>query len=142
MAKSGRKRVGRGPGSGAGKTAGRGTKGQLSRSGIKRRAFFEGGQMSLARRIPKRGFKNPSHKEYQVVNLGVLASKFEAGVTVTPQSLREKGLVRHPDRLIKILGGGEIGIALTVQADAFTASAREKLARAGGGAQPRQAAAQ
>ena len=96
--------------------------------------------MPLARRVPKRGFRNPFRKEYQVVNVRDLAVKFEAGTTVTPDLLREKGLIRHADHLVKILGDGEIAVPLEVEADAFTASAREKLHQAGGEARPRQAA--
>ena len=141
MSKVRKKRVGRGAGSGLGKTSGRGMNGQKSRSGYSYRAFFEGGQMPLARRVPKRGFKNPFREEYQTVNVKDLAARFEGGATVTPDGLREKGLVRHAGHLIKILGDGEISIALAVQADAFTASAREKLEKAGGNAQPRERAA-
>ncbi|MFH1738650.1 MAG: 50S ribosomal protein L15 [bacterium] len=141
MSKARKKRVGRGAGSGVGKTSGRGMKGQRSRSGFNYRVCFEGGQMPLARRVPKRGFKNPFRKEYQAVNVKDLAARFEDGATVTPDGLREKGLVRHAGHLIKVLGDGEISIALAVQADAFTASAREKIVKAGGEAQPRQVAA-
>ena len=141
MSRVRRKRVGRGPGSGHGKTSGRGAKGQKSRAGFRYRACFEGGQMPLIRRIPKRGFRNPFRKEYQIVNIGELAARFETGMTVTPDLLREKGLIRNAGHLVKILGDGEIAISLKVQADAFTASAREKLRRAGGEAQPRQATA-
>ncbi len=96
--------------------------------------------MPLARRVPKRGFKNPFRKEYQVVNIRDLASRYEAGTTVTPDLLEADGLIRDADHLVKILGDGEMGIALTVQADAFSASAREQLGKAGGEAQPRQTA--
>ena len=113
-------------------------KGQKSRSGYTYRAFFEGGQMPLSRRVPKRGFRNPFRKEYQVVNVSSLAARFEAGAAGTPDLLREKGLIRHPDQLVKILGDGEITIPLEVEADAFTASAREKLEKAGGEARHRQ----
>lgn len=142
MSRVRRRRVGRGSGSSRGKTCGRGTKGQKSRSGHTFRAFFEGGQMPLARRVPKRGFTNPFRKEYQVVNVGDLAAKFEPGASVTPELLREKGLVRYADRPVKVLGDGDIEISLEVSADAFSMSAREKLERAGGAARPRSAGPQ
>ena len=123
-----RKRVGRGPGSGRGKTAGRGSKGQKSRSGYSRRAGFEGGQMPLIRRVPKRGFTNIFRREYQVVNLSGLAGlKGE----VTPELLAEKGLVRE-GRPVKILGNGEISEVLTVHAHKFSQAARRKIEAAGG----------
>lgn len=123
-----RKRVGRGPGSGLGKTAGRGHKGQKSRSGYSRRAAFEGGQMPLVRRVPKRGFTNIFRTAYTVVNLDALA---ELEGTVDPQVLREKGLVRK-NRPVKVLGGGEISKALVVRAHGFSATARSKIEAAGG----------
>src|SRR5437899_4657586 len=101
-----KKRIGRGQGSGNGKTAGRGHKGAKSRSGFKFKRGFEGGQMPLHRRVPKRGFHNPFRVEYEVVNLDALAAKFEAGTLVTPELLRERGLVRAADRPIKVLGRG------------------------------------
>lgn len=126
-----RKRVGRGPGSGNGKTAGRGNKGAQSRSGYKRKRGFEGGQMPLHRRLPKRGFINPFRTEYAVVNLDQLAERFEAGAVVTVDGLRERGLV--PAAMpVKVLGRGEIAKALTVQAHKFSASASQKIAAAGG----------
>lgn len=124
-------RVGRGIGSKLGKTAGAGNKGQKSRKGFSRRPGFEGGQMPLHRRIPKRGFHNPFGKEYAVVNLEAL-KVFAAGDVVTPESLREHSLVRGASRSIKILGDGELNAALTVRAHAFSCSAEEKIARAGG----------
>ncbi len=122
------KRVGRGPGSGNGKTAGRGHKGQKSRSGYSRRLGFEGGQMPLIRRVPKRGFTNIFRKEYAIVNLRDLGD-FEG--EVTPEALAEKGLVRSGLQ-VKILGDGEISSALAVKAHRFSRSAREKIEAAGG----------
>jgi large subunit ribosomal protein L15 len=130
-----RKRVGRGPGSGHGKTASRGSKGAKSRSGFRFKRGFEGGQMPLHRRVPKRGFHNPFRVEYAVVNLDTLGEVFEAGTAVTPELLRERGIVRQARALIKVLGRGEIGKALTVHAHKFSGSAKEKIAAAGGPAQ-------
>ena len=107
-AKHARKRVGRGPGSGHGKTASRGSKGAKSRSGFRFKRGFEGGQMPLHRRVPKRGFHNPFRVEYAVVNLDTLAEVFDAGSAVTPELLRERGLVREARAPIKVLGRGEI----------------------------------
>ena len=129
-----RKRVGRGQGSGNGKTAGRGHKGAQSRSGFKFKRGFEGGQMPLHRRLPKRGFHNPFRVEYAVVNLDTLAERFEAGTTVTPDLLRERGLVAGGGR-IKVLARGDIDKALTVQAHKFSGKAAEKIAAAGGAAE-------
>jgi large subunit ribosomal protein L15 len=126
-----RKRVGRGPGSGLGKTAGRGSKGAKSRSGFKRKRGFEGGQMPLHRRMPKRGFFNPFRVEYSVVNVGDLATKFPAGTVVTPELLRETRLVRGSKK-IKVLAHGEIAVALTVKAHKFSEKAAERIAAAGG----------
>jgi large subunit ribosomal protein L15 len=127
-----RKRVGRGPGSGHGKTASRGTKGAKSRSGFRFKRGFEGGQMPLHRRVPKRGFHNPFRVEYAVVNLDTLAEVFDAGSAVTPDLLRERGLVREAKAPVKVLGRGEISKALTVHAHKFSGSAAEKIAKAGG----------
>lgn len=127
-------RVGRGIGSKLGKTAGRGNKGQKSRSGYARRRGFEGGQMPLHRRVPKRGFRNPFGEDYAVVNVGQLA-RFAAGATVTPELLRERGLVRRERARVKILGDGGLGVALVVRAQAFSRSAREKIQAAGGKAE-------
>jgi len=126
--KRARKRIGRGPGSGTGKTAGRGHKGQRSRSGFSQRLGFEGGQMPLTRRVPKRGFTNIFRIRYQVVNLARLN---ELEGEVTPELLVENGLVRsgHP---VKVLGDGEISTALKVQAHKFSSSARAKIEAAGG----------
>jgi large subunit ribosomal protein L15 len=126
--KRSRKRVGRGPGSGTGKTAGRGHKGQRSRSGYSQRLGFEGGQMPLIRRVPKRGFTNIFKTRFQVVNLSAFA---EMSGDVTPEIMVEKGLVR-PGQRIKVLGDGEISGALTVRAHKFSASARSKIEAAGG----------
>ena len=124
-----RKRLGRGPGSGTGKTSGRGQKGQGARTGGNVSPHFEGGQMPLHRRIPKRGFTNINRVEYQVVNLRDLDA-FEGEVTVS--SLKGAGLIRHAARPVKILGQGEVGKALSVEAHAFSKSAREKIEAAGG----------
>jgi large subunit ribosomal protein L15 len=131
-AKHAKKRVGRGQGSGQGKTAGRGHKGAKSRSGFKFKRGFEGGQMPLHRRVPKRGFHNPFRVEYEVVNLDTLATKFDAGTVVTPELLREHGLVQRVDSPVKILARGEVGKALTVRAHKFSGKAAEKIAAAGG----------
>jgi large subunit ribosomal protein L15 len=124
-------RVGRGMGSKMGKTAGAGNKGQQSRRGYSRRPGFEGGQMPLHRRLPKRGFSAPFSQSFAVVNVESL-NAFAAGDTVTPQSLNERGVVRAVRGRIKILGDGELKIALTVRAHAFSKSAQEKIAQAGG----------
>jgi len=126
--KKARKRIGRGPGSGTGKTAGRGHKGQRSRSGYSQRLGFEGGQMPLTRRVPKRGFTNIFKTRYQVVNL---ASLTDFSGEVTPDVLVAKGLVR-PGHLVKVLGDGEIGSAIQIQAHKFSASAKAKIEAAGG----------
>jgi large subunit ribosomal protein L15 len=124
-------RVGRGMGSKLGKTSGAGNKGQQSRRGYSRRAGFEGGQMPLHRRLPKRGFSSPFPKTFAVVNVESL-NAFGAGETVTPESLAERGLVRAMRSGLKILGDGELKVALTVRAHAFSKSAADKIARAGG----------
>jgi len=129
--KKDRKRVGRGPGSGLGKTAGRGEKGQKSRSGYSRRLGFEGGQMPLVRRVPKRGFTNVFRTEYTTVNVGELAAREDLGDRVDPESLAAKGLVRK-GKPVKVLGDGEIDRALTVAAHKFSKSARAKIEGAGG----------
>ena len=123
-----RKRIGRGPGSGKGKTAGRGHKGQKSRAGFSRRRDFEGGQMPLLRRVPKRGFTNIFRTEYEIVNLAGLA---DLEGSVTPAVLAEKGRVR-PGRPVKILGQGDVDRALTVSAHKFSAAAKRKIEAAGG----------
>jgi large subunit ribosomal protein L15 len=131
-AKRQRKRVGRGPGSGTGKTAGRGHKGQKSRSGYSRRYGFEGGQMPLVRRIPKRGFTNIFRVEFQVVNFRDLERVFSEGDTVSPEVLVEKGLVRGGKRPIKVLADGDLSKKLIVQAHKFSGSARAGIEKAGG----------
>ena len=125
-----RKRVGRGMGSGMGKTATRGNKGQRSRSGSRLMRGFEGGQMPLHRRLPKRGFTNIFRQEYAVVNLEKLAALSES--TITPEVLAKAGLIKRAEQLVKILGEGEVSSALTVHAHKFSKSAQEKIAKAGG----------
>ncbi len=134
-AKHAKKRVGRGPGSGHGKTASRGNKGAQSRSGFRYKRGFEGGQTPIHRRVPKRGFHNPFRVEYAVVNLDTLAEVFDAGSSVTPEVLRERGLVRQATARVKVLGRGDITKKLTVRAHKFSGSAAEKIAAAGGTAE-------
>ncbi|GIP55774.1 MULTISPECIES: 50S ribosomal protein L15 [Paenibacillus] len=126
-----RKRVGRGTGSGMGKTSTRGHKGQNARSGGGVRPGFEGGQNPLYRRLPKRGFNNPTRKEYAIVNIEELNS-FEAGTEVTPELLFEQGIVKNAKSGIKVLGNGEVTVKLTVKANKFSQSAVEKIEAAGG----------
>ncbi|MEK6745172.1 MAG: 50S ribosomal protein L15 [Nitrospirota bacterium] len=126
------KRVGRGPGSGSGKTAGKGHKGQKARSGGVKGPGFEGGQMPLQRRLPKRGFTNIFRKEYAVVNLSDLS---DLSGTITPETLKEQGIVRHSKDGIKILGVGELKSALTIRAHKFSKSAVDKIQAAGGKAE-------
>jgi large subunit ribosomal protein L15 len=133
--KHAKKRLGRGPGSGTGKTAGKGEKGQKSRSGYSRRDGFEGGQMPLVRRVPKRGFTNIFKTEYAVVNLAQLADFDD---DVTPETLVSRGLVRS-GKPVKVLGDGEIGKALKVTANKFSKSARAKIEAAGGSCEELQA---
>lgn len=125
-----RKRIGRGQGSGHGGTAGRGHKGQRSRSGSKRRPWFEGGQMPLQRRVPKRGFTNIFKKEFQIVNLRQLAEM--KAKEITPEVLYEAGKIDKRNVPVKVLGDGEVKAAVSVSAHAFSASAREKIEKAGG----------
>jgi large subunit ribosomal protein L15 len=127
-----KKRVGRGPGSGLGKTAGRGNKGQKSRSGYSAKIGFEGGQMPLHRRLPKRGFTNIFKKEWIEVSLGALDQHFNAGDEVTTELLHERGIIKKAKRDVVVLGTGEITKALKVAAHRFTKSAREKIEKAGG----------
>lgn len=129
------KRVGRGEASGWGRCAGRGEKGQRSRSGGGTKAGFEGGQMPLQRRLPKRGFTNKFRTVYNVLNVEGLAAKFAKGDTVDIDALIEKGLVKNNKRPVKVLGGGDIGISLTVRANSFTKSAMAKIEAAGGKAE-------
>ncbi len=125
-----RKRVGRGHGSGLGKSAGRGDKGAGQRSGFKRRPWFEGGQMPLARRLPRRGFTNIFKKEFQIVNLNAIGG---LGIEkIDAQIMFQKGLVRSALKSIKILGDGELNMKLEVTASAFSTSAKEKIEKAGG----------
>ena len=133
-AKHSKKRVGRGQGSGNGKTAGRGHKGAKSRSGFKHKRGFEGGQMPLHRRVPKRGFHNPFREEFEIVNLDTLAERFESGVEITPELMREHGLVGRAGR-VKVLARGDVSKALTVRAHKFSGKAAEKIAAAGGKAE-------
>ena len=127
-----RKRVGRGAGSGLGRSSGRGDKGAQQRSGFKRRPWFEGGQMALARRLPKRGFTNLFRKEFQIVNLEAIEN---LGLdTVDAQILADNGLVRSPLKPIKILADGELKLKVTVTASAFSESAKEQIEQAGGAA--------
>ena len=128
-----KKRVGRGPGSGKGKTAGRGENGQLSRSGGGKRAGFEGGQTPLARRLPKLpGFTNINRVEYVPVNVKLLEERFEAGEVVDRDSLIEKGIIKNYEDLVKVLGDGDLTKALTVKVDKVSAGAKAKIEAAGG----------
>ncbi len=131
-AKHKEKRVGRGHGSGHGKTSGKGHKGQKAREGLDIRPFFEGGQTPIIRRLPKRGFKNIFKVEYAVVNVGVLSKAFSPNEVVDENSLREKGLIKGKGKPIKLLGNGEINIPLTIRVHAASKSAKEKVERAGG----------
>jgi large subunit ribosomal protein L15 len=127
-----RKRVGRGHGTGQGGQAGRGHKGAQSRSGFKFKRGFEGGQMPLHRRVPKRGFHNAFRTEYAVVNLDVLADRFDEGTVITPDLLRERGLIHSARQPIKVLARGDVAKKLTVRAHKFSGKAAEKIAAAGG----------
>src|SRR3982750_2173639 len=142
-----KKRVGRGPGSGLGKTAGRGEKGQKSRSGYSAKIGFEGGQMPLHRRLPKRGFTNIFKKEWIEISLSALEQNFAANEEVTPEVLHHRGLIKKAKRDVVVLGTGEISKALRISAHRFTKSAREKIEKAGGAAnlitrQPTEASAE
>ncbi|NLW20034.1 MAG: 50S ribosomal protein L15 [Clostridiales bacterium] len=128
------RRLGRGMGSGLGKTSGKGHKGALARSGGGKAPGFEGGQMPLTRRLPKSGFKNPFRKEYAIVNLGSL-QRFEDGTVVTIDLMRQTGLVKALKSGVKVLGNGDFSRKLTVQANRFTGSAKEKIEQAGGTAE-------
>jgi len=127
-----RKRVGRGPGSGHGKTCGRGEKGQKSRAGWSRHPTFQGGAMPMVRRVPKRGFNNRWALTVITVNVKDLEARFEAGEEVTPQSLRERALAKGRYDLLKVLGEGELTKALAVSAHRFSKTAAEKIEKAGG----------
>lgn len=125
-----RKRVGTGPAAGGGKTCGRGHNGQLSRSGSKKRAWFEGGQMPLLRRVPKRGFNNIFKKDFQVINIAELEM---VGLSeITPDVLKKRGLIGKADGLVKILANGELTRSVKVTADAFSNAATDKIQKAGG----------
>ena len=128
-----RKRIGRGPGSGHGKTSCRGHKGQNSRSGGGVKPGFEGGQMPLQRRLPKRGFTNIFQKKYSIVNVGSLEKVSES--VITPEVLLHEGLIKNTKDMVKILGNGEVTKAFTVKAHAFSASAKEKISKAKGKAE-------
>lgn len=125
------KRVGRGNASGTGTTAGKGTKGQKSRSGGRVPVWFEGGQMPIYRRLPKRGFKNRVHKEYVIINISDLAD-FESGSVVDRQALKDKGKIASLDVAVKLLADGEIDFPLTIKLDKASGSAVEKIVKAGG----------
>ncbi|HET7112139.1 MAG TPA: 50S ribosomal protein L15 [Pyrinomonadaceae bacterium] len=129
-----KKRVGRGPGSGLGKTAGRGEKGQKSRSGYSRKIGFEGGQMPLHRRLPKRGFTNIFKKRWLEISLASLEQHFEADAEITPEVLHDRGLIKKAKYDVVVLGNGEISKPLRISAHRFTKSAREKIEKAGGAA--------
>jgi large subunit ribosomal protein L15 len=129
-----KKRVGRGPGSGLGKTAGRGEKGQKSRSGYSAKIGFEGGQMPLHRRLPKRGFTNIFKKRWLEISLASLEQHFEADAEITPEVLHDRGLIKKAKFDVVVLGNGEISKPLRISAHRFTKSAREKIEKAGGAA--------
>jgi len=127
-----KKRLGRGPGSGLGKTSGKGHKGQKSRSGYSSRPGFEGGQMPLQRRLPKRGFTNIFKKQWIEIGLGKIDQNFNAGDEITPELLHERGLIKKAKHDLVILGTGEVTKSLKISAHRFTKSAREKIEQAGG----------
>jgi len=129
-AKKKRKRVGRGPGSGHGRRSCRGDKGQKARSKVKR--WFEGGQLPLQRRLPKRGFKNPTRIEYEIVNLESLKAKFVEGEEVNPDTLASKRLISKKSARVKILGRGEVSFPLRITAHAISARAKELIEKSGG----------
>ncbi len=127
-----KKRIGRGPGSGTGKTAGKGHKGQKSRSGYSRKIGFEGGQMPLQRRLPKRGFTNIFKKEWIEISLAKIEENFKAGETVTPEILHERGLIKKAKHDLVVLGTGEVSKSLNISAHRFTKTAKEKIEKGGG----------
>ena len=129
-----KKRVGRGPGSGLGKTSGRGHKGQKSRSGYSSRAGFEGGQMPLQRRLPKRGFTNIFKKQWIEISLAKIEANFNAGDDVTPEILHDRGLIKKAKHDLVILGNGEMSKAINISAHRFTKTAKDKIEKAGGAA--------
>jgi large subunit ribosomal protein L15 len=129
-----KKRIGRGPGSGTGKTAGKGHKGQKSRSGYSSKRGFEGGQMPLQRRLPKRGFTNIFKKQWIEISLGKIEENFGAGDVVTPELLHERGLIKKAKHDLVILGTGEVTKSLNISAHRFTKTAKDKIEKAGGSA--------
>ena len=129
-----KKRIGRGPGSGTGKTAGKGHKGQKSRSGYSRKIGFEGGQMPLQRRLPKRGFTNIFKKAWIEISLAKIEENFKAGDTVTPEILHERGLIKKAKHDLVVLGTGEVSKSLNISAHRFTKTAKDKIEKAGGSA--------
>src|SRR6478672_10795959 len=141
-ANKGKKRVGRGPGSGHGKTSTRGHKGQKSRSGYSGRPGFEGGQMPLQRRLPKRGFTNIFKKQWIEVSLAKIEASFNAGDEVTPELLHERGLIKKAKHDLVILGNGEVSKPLKISAHRFTKAAKDKIEKAGGSATEIKKAAQ
>lgn len=127
-----KKRVGRGPGSGLGKTSGKGHKGQKSRSGYSSKIGFEGGQMPLQRRLPKRGFTNIFKKQWIEISLGKIEENFNSGDEITPEILHERGLIKKAKHDLVILGTGEVSKVLKISAHRFTKTAKEKIEKAGG----------
>ena len=127
-----KKRIGRGPGSGTGKTAGKGHKGQKSRSGYSHKIGFEGGQMPLQRRLPKRGFTNIFKKEWIEISLAKIEENFKAGETVTPEILHERGLIKKAKHDLVVLGTGELQKSLNISAHRFTKTAKDKIEKGGG----------
>ncbi len=127
-----KKRIGRGPGSGTGKTAGKGHKGQKSRSGYSSKRGFEGGQMPLQRRLPKRGFTNIFKKEWIEISLAKIEENFNAGDVVTPELLHERGLIKKAKHDLVILGNGDMTKSLTISSHRFTKTAKDKIEKAGG----------
>ena len=127
-----KKRVGRGPGSGLGKTAGKGHKGQKSRSGYSSKIGFEGGQMPLQRRLPKRGFTNIFKKQWIEISLAKIEENFDSGDEITPEILHERGLIKKAKHDLVVLGSGDVSKALNISAHRFTKAAREKIESAGG----------
>jgi large subunit ribosomal protein L15 len=128
-------RIGRGPGSGMGKTSARGEKGQKSRSGAGKPPWFEGGQQRFTQRVPKSGFKNFTKESFEIVNLGFLNEKFESGASIDKTVLYDKGYIASKIRKLKILGTGDVSKSFTVKADKFSKSAAEKIVKAGGKAE-------
>lgn len=127
-----KKRLGRGPGSGLGKTSGKGHKGQKSRSGYSSKIGFEGGQMPLQRRLPKRGFTNIFKKQWVEISLGKIEENFNSGDEITPEILHERGLIKKAKHDLVILGTGEVSKALKISAHRFTKTAKDKIEKAGG----------